>query len=66
VNTSTAGTISFKEGSATGATRMTFNTIAGANTNAYPDVGGEGLRFNNGAYVVYTQGTLSSLTAFYS
>jgi|TARA_R110000796_G_scaffold41461_7_gene102608 hypothetical protein len=66
VNTATAGTISFNEGSATGSTRMQFNTIAGANTNAYPDVGGEGLRFNGGAYVVYTQGTLSSLTAFYS
>jgi len=66
VNTGSAGTISFNEGSATGSNRMKFNTIAGANTNAYPDIGGEGLRFNGGGYVVYTQTNLSSLTVFYS
>ena len=66
VNTGSAGTISLNEGSATGSNRMKFNTIAGANTNAYPDIGGEGLRFSGGGYVVYTQTHLSSLTAFYS
>jgi hypothetical protein len=66
VNTATAGTISFNEGSATGSNRMKFNTIAGANTNAYPDIGGEGLRFKGGGYVVYNQTHMSSLTVFYS
>ena len=66
VNKATAGTISFNEGSATGSNRMKFNTIAGANTNAYPDVGGEGLRFSGGGYVVYNQTHMSSLTVFYS
>ena len=66
VNTATAGTISFNEGSATGSNRMKFNTIAGANTNAYPDIGDEGLRFSGGGYVVYTQTHMSSLTVFYS
>ena len=66
VNTGTAGTISFNEGSATGTNIMKFNTVASANTNAYPDIGGEGLRFNGGGYVVYTQTHLSSLTVFYN
>ena len=66
VNTGSAGTISFNEGSATGTNRMKFNTVASANTNAYPDIGGEGLRFSGGGYVVYTQTNLSSLTVFYS
>ena len=66
VNTGSAGTISFNEGSATGTNIMKFNTVASANTNAYPDIGGEGLRFGGGGYVVYTQTHLSSLTVFYS
>ena len=65
VNTGTAGTITFREGSATGGIRMQFNTVASANTTQYPDIPDDGILFVNGGYVVYTQTHLSSMTVFY-
>tara|TARA_R110000803_G_scaffold2056_4_gene6779 strand:- start:731 stop:1339 length:609 start_codon:yes stop_codon:yes gene_type:complete len=65
VNTATAGTITFREGSGTGAVRMQFNTVASANTTQYPDVPDDGIVFAGGGYVTYVQTTLSSLTVFY-
>jgi hypothetical protein len=66
VNTGTAGTITFREGSGTGTVKMQFNTVASANTTEYPDVPDDGILFVGGGYVTYTQTTLSSLTVFYS
>jgi len=66
VNTGTAGTITFRETSATGNIRMQFNTCAAANSTEYPDIPDDGLLFKSGGYVVYTQTTLSSLTVFYA
>jgi hypothetical protein len=66
VNTGTAGTITFREGSGTGTVKMQFNTVASANTTEYPDVPDDGILFVGGGYVTYTQTTLSSLTVFYN
>ena len=65
VNTGTAGTITFREGSSTGSVRMQFNTVASANTTQYPDVPDDGILFAGGGYVLYTQTHLSSMTVFY-
>ena len=65
VNTATAGTISFRETSATGGIRMQFNTVAAANTTEYPDVPDDGILFVGGGYVLYTLAAMSSLTVFY-
>jgi hypothetical protein len=65
VNTATAGTISFRETSATGGVRMQFNTVAAANTTEYPDVPDDGILFAGGGYVLYTLSAMSSLTVFY-
>ena len=48
VNTGTAGTITFREGSSTGSVRMQFNTVASANTTQYPDVPDDGILFAGG------------------
>ena len=66
VNTGTAGTITFRETSGTGSIRMQYNTVASANTTEYPDIPDSGIRCNAGAYVVYTQTTMSSMTVFFS
>ena len=66
VNTGVAGTVTFRQTSATGTIGMQFNTVAAANTNAYPDIPDEGIRFNSGGYVVYTQTIMSSMTAFHA
>ena len=65
VNTATAGTISFRETSATGGIRMQFNMVAAANTTEYPDVPDDGILFAGGGYVLYTLAAMSSLTVFY-
>ena len=66
VNTGTAGTITFRQTSSSGTVRMKFNTVASANTTEYPDIPNEGIRFNSGGYVVYTQTIMSSMTAFHA
>jgi hypothetical protein len=65
VNTGTAGTITFKEGSGTGTVRMQFNTVASANTTQYPDVPEDGILFVGGGYITYSVAGLSSMTVFY-
>ena len=65
VNTGTAGTITFREGSGTGAIRMQFNTVASANTTQYPDVPDDGILCVGGGYVTYSVAGLSSMTVFY-
>ena len=66
VNTGTAGTTTFRQTSSSGTVKMQFNTVASANTTQYPDVPDDGILFTGGGYVLYTQGTLSSITVFYS
>ena len=65
VNTGTAGTITFREGSGTGTVRMQFNTVASANTTQYPDVPDNGILFVGGGYITYSVAGLSSMTVFY-
>ena len=65
VNTGTAGTITFREGSGTGTVRMQFNTVASANTTQYPDVPDDGILCVGGGYVTYSVAGLSSMTVFY-
>ena len=67
VNGSSAATISFREGSATGTVVMQYRTIAGASTNSYPDVPDDGLLFKSGGYVTFTAVTdLTAMTTFQS
>lgn len=66
VNSGTAGTITFRQGSGTGAIRMQYNTTGTADSTEYPSVPDYGILFKEGGYVTYTQTTLSSMTLFYS
>jgi hypothetical protein len=66
VNTGTAGTINFTQGSASGTSRLKFNTVAAANSTEYPDIPEDGVVFRNGGYIVFDQTKLSSITVFYA
>lgn len=67
VNGSSAATLKFREGSATGTIIMQFATVAGASTNSYPDIPDDGLLFKNGGYVTFTAVTdLTAMTTFFS
>jgi len=66
VNTATAGTINFTQGSASGTSRLKFNTVAAANSTEYPDIPEDGVVFRNGGYIVFDQTKLSSITVFYA
>lgn len=66
VNSGTAGTITFRQGSATGAIRMQYNTTGTADSTEYPSVPDYGILFKEGGYVTYSQTALSSMTLFYS
>ena len=66
VNSGTAGTITFRQGSATGAIRMQYNTTGTDASTEYPSVPDYGILFKEGGYVTYSQAALSSMTLFYS
>ena len=66
VNSGTAGTITFRQGSATGAIRMQYNTTGTDASTEYPSVPDYGILFKEGGYVTYAQAALSSMTLFYS
>ena len=66
VNTATAGTINFVQGSASGTSRLKFNTVAAANSTEYPDIPEDGVVFRNGGYILFDQTKLSSITVFYA
>ena len=66
VNTGAAGTINFTQGSASGTSRLKFNTVAAANTTQYPDIPEDGVVFRNGGYILFDQTKLSSITVFYA
>jgi len=66
VNTGTAGTVNFVQGSASGTSRLKFNTVAAANSTEYPDIPEDGVVFRNGGYILFDQAKLSSITVFYA
>jgi len=66
VNTATAGTVNFVQGSPAGTSRLKFNTVAAANSTEYPDIPEDGVVFRNGGYIVFDQTKLSSITVFYA
>lgn len=66
VNTASAGTINFTQGSASGASQLKFNTVAAANSTEYPSIPQDGIVFRSGGYIVYDVANLSSITVFYA
>jgi hypothetical protein len=66
VNTGTAGTVNFVQGSPAGTSRLKFNTVAAANSTEYPDIPEDGVVFRNGGYILFDQAKLSSITVFYA
>ena len=66
VNTATAGTITFRDTSPTGAIRMQFNTVGSATSSEYPDVPDDGILFSGGGFLDYSAANMSSITLFYA
>ena len=66
VNTASAGTVNFVQGSPAGTSRLKFNTVAAANSTEYPDIPEDGVVFRNGGYILFDQAKLSSITVFYA
>ena len=54
VPTATAGSVVFKDGGASGATRLTVNTVASATQPTYMLMPGEGVLFSTNIYVDVT------------
>lgn len=63
---STGGVLTFKEGSATGTTRMQIGAPAGANTTESLVIPNDGILFVGGGYMLYSVSAIVSLTAFYA
>ena len=59
-----AGSVVFKDGGASGATKLTVNTIASATSADYVLMPDQGLLFQSGIYVDVT--TIASVMVFYS
>jgi hypothetical protein len=68
VHTGTAGTIPFRNGSATGTALITVATPAAVNTTRDLVIPDDGVIFADGAYITYTAGTtvFSSVLAMYT
>ena len=66
VNTGTAGTVNFVQGSPAGTSRLKFNTVGAADSTEYPDIPEDGVVFRNGGYILFDQTKLSSITVFYA
>jgi hypothetical protein len=68
VHSGTAGTLSFRNGSATAEAYLTVPTIASANSDRDFFIPDEGILFENGIFLPYTAGTtvFSSFTAMFS
>ena len=66
VNGASAKTINFRQTSGTGSIRMKFATTAGVNTNSYPDIPGEGILFESGGYITFTQADFTAMTVFFA
>ena len=59
----TAGSVVFKDGGASGTTRMTINTVASATQPTYVLVPGQGVLFETNVYADVTN--IGSVTIFY-
>ena len=68
IHTTTAGTIPFRNGGATGTSMLTVPTPASANSTRDLVIPDEGIMFDSGAYITYTAGTtvFSSFVALYN
>ena len=66
VNGASAKTINFRQTSGTGSIRMKFATTAGVTTNSYPDIPGEGILFESGGYITFTQADFTAMTVFFA
>ena len=62
----TGGVLTFKEGSATGTTRLQIGTPASANTTESLVIPNDGILFVGGGYMLYSVAAVVSLTAFYA
>lgn len=63
VPSGTAGSVVFKDGSSTGSTVMTLNTVASATQPTYFYLPAEGILFQSGIYVDVT--SIGSVMVFY-
>lgn len=63
VPSGTAGSVVFKDGGASGSTKMTVNTVASATQPTYFHLPGEGILFQTNIYVDVT--TIGSVMVFY-
>jgi VCBS repeat-containing protein len=71
VNSSTAGTVSFRDSSdagESGTTKLQLGTVASATAERDVTIPGEGVVFTDGVYIPYTAGTtiFTSITAFHA
>jgi VCBS repeat-containing protein len=71
VNSSTAGTVSFRDSSdagESGTTKLQLGTVASATAERDVTIPGEGVVFIDGVYIPYTAGTtiFTSITAFHA
>lgn len=64
VPSATAGSVVFRDGGASGATKMTLNTVASATAAAYMLLPGEGVLFRSDIHGTLTN--VTSVTVFYA
>ena len=68
IHSGTAGLLSFRDGSATGAAHLQIATVASAGSDRDIIIPDEGIMYDSGIYLPYTAGTtvFSSFTAMYN
>lgn len=68
VNSSTAGVVTFTDGSATGTAKLKLGTVASATAERDVTIPAEGVIFENGCYLPYTAGTtvFTNITSFHA
>lgn len=68
VNSSTAGVVTFANGSATGTAKLKLGTVASAVAERDVTLPSEGIIFENGCFLPYTAGTtvFTNMTAFHA
>jgi hypothetical protein len=66
VNSGTAGVISFVNGSPVGTVKMKLGTVSSASAERDVTIPGEGVMFEDGAYVTYTGAIFSNMTLFHA
>ena len=66
VNGANSGIVTFREGSAAGDVRMQYRTSGAADSTEFPSIPDYGILHDGGAYVLFDQATMASMTVFYS